>query len=100
MNMLTQQKQRHLTATEFMENILDPGSFRDWHRPIDDSDADPEYREELSRARARSGGDESIIAGEGLIRGRRVALVVSEFGFLGGSIGHAAAERIVHAVEQ
>lgn len=98
--MPTRQETRHLNAIEFIENTLDPGSFRAWHKPIDDMDIDPTYSEELTRARARSGSDESIIAGEGLIRGRRMAVVVSEFGFLGGSIGHAAAERIVESVER
>ena len=44
--------------------------------------------------------DESVLTGEGLIRGRRVAVIVSEFRFLAGSIGLAAAERIVNAVER
>jgi acetyl-CoA carboxylase alpha subunit len=41
-----------------------------------------------------------VITGTGLIRGHRVALIVSEFAFLAGSIGHAAAQRIVQAVER
>ena len=44
--------------------------------------------------------DESVLTGVGLIRGRRVAVIVSEFRFLAGSIGQAAAERIVTAVER
>ncbi|MGH3366618.1 MAG: carboxyl transferase domain-containing protein, partial [Nocardioidaceae bacterium] len=48
----------------------------------------------------RSGVDESVLTGEGRIRGRRVAVVVCEFGFLAGSIGTAAAERLVQAVER
>ena len=34
------------------------------------------------------------------MRGRRVAVVACEFGFLAGSIGVAAAERLVAAVER
>jgi acetyl-CoA carboxylase carboxyl transferase subunit beta len=44
--------------------------------------------------------DESVLTGEGLIRGRCVAVIVSEFRFLAGSIGLAAAARIVNAVER
>ena len=47
-----------------------------------------------------SGVDESVLTGEGLIRGRRVAVSVSEVRFLAGSLGAAAAERIVSAVER
>ncbi|SDP40206.1 acetyl-CoA carboxylase carboxyl transferase subunit beta [Arthrobacter sp. ok909] len=65
-----------------------------------DPDPGPDYRQELAAARAKTGVDESVLTGEGLIRGRRVAVIVSEFRFLAGSIGLAAAERIVNAVER
>ena len=41
-----------------------------------------------------------MLTGEGRIFGRRVAVVVCEFSFLGGSIGVAAAERITAAVQR
>jgi acetyl-CoA carboxylase carboxyl transferase subunit beta len=59
-----------------------------------------EYAEELAAAAQRSRQDESIITGEGKLRGRRVAVVAGEFGFLAGSIGVAAAERLIAAVER
>ena len=98
--MLTRQKVRHLDATELIAAVLDPGSYRSWDAPVVDPDPGPEYRQELAAARARTGVDESVLTGEGLIRGRRVAVIVSEFRFLAGSIGQAAAERIVTAVER
>jgi acyl-CoA carboxylase subunit beta len=79
---------------------LDQGSFVSWDveplaLPVSDS-----YARELSDAQAASGLDESVLTGEGRIFGRRVAVVVCEFSFLGGSIGVAAAERITAAVER
>lgn len=65
-----------------------------------DPNPGPEYRQELAAAREKTGVDETVLTGEGLIRGRRVALIVSEFLLLAGSIGLAAAERIVNAVER
>ncbi len=41
-----------------------------------------------------------MTTGAGLLRGRRVAVVACEFGFLAGSIGVASAERLVSAVER
>ena len=41
-----------------------------------------------------------MVTGEGLLGGRRVAVAASEFGFLGGSVGVAAAERLTRAVER
>jgi acyl-CoA carboxylase subunit beta len=98
--MLTEQKVRHLDAAGLITAVLDPGSYLSWDAPVVDPDAGPQYREELAAARARTGVDESVITGEGLIRGRRVAVIVSEFRFLAGSIGLAAAERIVNAAER
>jgi acetyl-CoA carboxylase beta subunit/acetyl-CoA carboxylase alpha subunit len=97
---LADQKVRHLDATALIEAVLDADSFVSWDRPVTDPEADPAYRAELAAARQKSGVDESVLTGEGLIRGRRVAVIVSEFKFLAGSIGAAAAERIVSAVER
>jgi acyl-CoA carboxylase subunit beta len=41
-----------------------------------------------------------VLSGEGTMRGRRVAVVACEFGFLAGSIGVQSAERLVRAVER
>ncbi len=62
--------------------------------------ASPEYRAELRAAESVAGTDEAVLTGEGLLRGRRVAVIACEFGFLAGSVGVAAAERIVSAVER
>ncbi|MET7337407.1 carboxyl transferase domain-containing protein [Nonomuraea sp. NPDC005650] len=84
-----------MTALELVELALDDGSFRGWDRPLGPvADAD------VAAARERTGLDEAVITGEGLLHGRRVAVVACEFGFLAGSIGVAAAERLVSAVER
>ncbi|WP_261792438.1 acetyl-CoA carboxylase carboxyltransferase subunit alpha/beta [Arthrobacter sp. PM3] len=91
---------RRLDAAGLIAAVLDPGSYRSWDTAVTDPAPDAAYREELAAARAKTGVDESVLTGEGRIRGRRVAVVVSEFRFLAGSIGQAAAERIVAAVER
>ncbi|MFJ6415376.1 carboxyl transferase domain-containing protein [Paeniglutamicibacter sp. NPDC091659] len=88
------------SAREMMDTVLDPGSFRSWDTPADYSDQEPGYRAELLAAAERSGVDESVITGEGSINGRRVAIIVNEFSFLGGSIGRFAAGRLVQAFER
>ena len=82
--------------------------MRCWTRaPSSAGTADPlalpvaeSYARELADARAATGRDESVLTGEGRVFGRRVAVVVCEFDFLGGSIGVAAAERITAAVQR
>lgn len=98
--MPTTEKVRHLRAAELIDAVVDRDSFVSWDKPPHQPALSEEYARDLAKARERSGADESVLTGTGLIRGRRVALIVSEFSFLAGSIGHAAAQRIVAAVER
>jgi acyl-CoA carboxylase subunit beta len=91
---------RRMTADQLLDALLDAGTYRSWDSAPVDVRPDPGYAAELARARDGSGCDESVRTGEGLLGGRRVAVAVSEFGFLGGSIGVAAAERLTLAVER
>ena len=85
------------TAAQLLEITLDPGSFSSWDTPPVQPELGDSYESELQAAHAAAGVDEAVITGEGKIEGIRVALVVGEFGFLAGSIGTAAADRIVEA---
>ena len=98
--MPTTEKVRHLNAAELLDAVVDQGTFVSWDEPAQQPQANGDYARDLARARERSGRDESVVTGSGLIRGHRVAVIVSEFSFLAGSIGHAAAQRIVAAVER
>ncbi|MEV7773962.1 carboxyl transferase domain-containing protein [Kitasatospora sp. NPDC086791] len=89
-----------LTAHQLIGLLVDPDGFHSWDEPPPGPPADPGYRASLDRARERTGLDEAVLTGLGLIDGRPVALIASEFGFLGGSIGVATAERITRAVER
>ncbi|MEU0486508.1 carboxyl transferase domain-containing protein [Streptosporangium sp. NPDC006013] len=88
-------------ARTLIDTFLDPGTWLSWDEPpADPSPANPGYAEELAVTRARTGYDEAVVSGEGLLDGRRVAIVACEFSFLAGSIGVAAAERLTAAIER
>ncbi|WP_051468575.1 carboxyl transferase domain-containing protein [Actinomadura oligospora] len=87
-------------AAGLLDRVLDPGSFASWDVPPSYAALSTRYEADLARARERSGRDEAVLTGSGILRGRRVAVVVSEFAFLAGSIGVATADRIVAAVER
>ena len=91
-----------LNAYELVDIVVDEGSFVSWDTtPITPAGGiSKEYAAELAAAREKSGVDEAIITGEGRIEGRRVAIVAGEFRFLAGSIGVAAAQRLVDAIER
>ncbi|MFE5616402.1 carboxyl transferase domain-containing protein [Streptomyces sp. NPDC056524] len=55
------------------------------------------YAASRARAAARTGEEESVLYGRATIGGRPVVLVAFEFGFLGGSLGQAAGDRLVAA---
>ncbi|MGO4958081.1 carboxyl transferase domain-containing protein [Luteococcus sp. Sow4_B9] len=86
-------------AREFVEMVADEGSFERWpsspHRT-----SDPDYRIDLEKAREATGLDEAVLTGRAMLDGHPVALVVSEFGFLGGSIGHTTSDQILRAIER
>ncbi len=90
----------HPDARTMFAEMLDPGSFRTWDVTPVDVTANDDYARTLDKARARSGTDEAVLTGEGTIRGRRIAALVGEFAFLGGTIGVAAAERLTRAIER
>ncbi len=89
-----------LDARSLRDLVLDAGSWQSWDTPVPPREVDDDYARELLRATEKTRQDESIITGEGRLRGRRVAVVAGEFGFLAGSIGVAAAERLIAAVER
>ncbi|QXJ26977.1 acetyl-CoA carboxyl transferase [Actinomadura graeca] len=86
---------------ELIRLVLDAGTWRTWDTPpAQPAGLDAGYADELRGARERSGADESVTTGEGLLHGRRVAVIACEFSFLAGSIGIAAARRLIAAVER
>jgi acetyl-CoA carboxylase carboxyl transferase subunit beta len=91
---------RRLGARDLIGLVLDEGTFVSWDAPVEHAGLDEAYVAELVAARARAGVDEAVVTGRGSIRGNAVAVVVGEFGFLGGSIGRATAHRITAAVER
>lgn len=89
-----------LNARELIDLVLDEGSWVSWDTPPARAGVSASYAAELAAAQERTGVDESVLTGEGTMLGRRVAVLVSEFGFLAGSIGRDTADRLVSAVER
>lgn len=88
------------TAHRLIGTVADAGSWLSWDSPVQDPPLNPGYAAELARARSRTGLDEAVLTGEATIRGRRIAMLLCDFGFLGGSIGVAAADRLTAAIRR
>ena len=77
---------------EVLENpkvVQDPLKFRDEKR----------YTDRLKEAKAKTSLEDAILNGAGTIEGLPVIVTVQDFAFMGGSLGMAAGEAIVHAFE-
>ncbi|MDP3894239.1 carboxyl transferase domain-containing protein [Nocardioides sp.] len=88
------------TTDVLMATLVDENSFSCWDTSPKDPEADAEYLAELAAVRRATGCSESVTTGEATIGGQRLALVISEFSFLGGSIGAAAARRVIEAARR
>lgn len=90
-----------ISTPELLALLIDKGSWDDWDKAdprlhlIDDA-----YSNELRVAAGSSGVSESILTGLARISNHAVAVVVSDFDFLAGSIGNRAARRIIAAFDR
>ena len=85
-------------AAELAVFLLDEGSTQEFGA-LPALPADPDYAASITKARAKSGSPESVRTWRGTLAGVPTILIAGEFGFLAGSVGIAAAERIVTAIQ-
>jgi acetyl-CoA carboxylase carboxyl transferase alpha subunit/acetyl-CoA carboxylase carboxyl transferase beta subunit len=94
-----------LSAREWIELLFDANSFDEQFAgaetpdPLHFSDSRP-YPERLEEARKRTGGDEAVVTGTARIGGMRVVVAVSDFRFIGGSMGYVVGERVANAMDR
>ena len=93
-----------MNSEERVENLLD----KDTWRPFDEtlSPCDPlefhdqkEYTDRLEAAQERTGLQDAIQTGSGMVDGIPVALGVMDFDFMGGSMGSVVGEKITRLIE-
>jgi acetyl-CoA carboxylase carboxyl transferase subunit beta len=95
-----------LRARERIAQLVDPGSFVEWDTalrpedPLSFVDIAGPYDRKLERTQATSGEAEALIAGAATIDGMPLTLAVSDFEFLGASMGSVYGEKLVRAVER
>lgn len=91
-----------LSARERIQITFDEGSFVE-------TDADlrsrnplmfPEYQEKREQAEKKTGSNDSIVAGYAAVEARRCAIAVSDFAFMGGSMGSVAGEKVTRTLER
>lgn len=90
-----------LNAKERIEIFFDEGTWFETNkdiRAINPLDF-PEYEIKVKKGIIKSGLNDSIVTGRGKVRGYEVSCAISDFNFMGGSMGSVAGEKIVRTLE-
>lgn len=98
-----------LSLKQRIQLLADEGSFQELFTDIKPVDSlhfvDTEsYQKRIDDAKRKTGRDDAISTGVCLLAGRKIALGVLDFSFMGGSMGSVVGERLTclieHALEQ
>lgn len=92
------------SADQRIHLLADSGSFTEFFaqlQPVDplgfvDSET---YQDRLKRAQEKTRRTEGIYVGSCLVKGKKIALAVMDFDFMGGSMGSVVGEKITRLVE-
>ena len=93
-----------IAARERLTYFLDDGAYDENHNPKVMTDPlkfrdEKRYVDRLKDAKAKTGLEDAIVNGLGTIEGLPIVATVQDFAFMGGSLGMAAGEAIIHAFE-
>jgi acetyl-CoA carboxylase carboxyl transferase subunit beta len=94
-----------LRARERIARLSDLGSFVELHAdirpedPLGFADGAGSYEQKLEQIQSKSGEPEALVVGAATIDGLPATLAVSDFEFLGASMGSVYGEKLVRAVE-
>jgi acetyl-CoA carboxylase carboxyl transferase subunit beta len=94
-----------ISVTERISLLLDLGTFKEWETDIEPQDPlsftdTKSYRERLKVQQQKTGRKDALVVGEGALNGRRVALGVFDFSFMGGSMGSVVGEKICRIADR
>jgi acetyl-CoA carboxylase carboxyl transferase subunit beta len=94
-----------IPARERIRQLLDQDSFEEWFTavrpkdPLGFTDRVP-YAEKLKETQAKTGMLDAAVVGKGFIRGRPVAIGITDFAFMAGSMGSVVGEKLTRTVEE
>jgi acetyl-CoA carboxylase carboxyl transferase subunit beta len=95
-----------LRARERIAQLTDAGSFEEWDAgikpqdPLSFADGSGPYDRKLTKTQQKSGEAEALVSGRATIDGRPLALTVTDFDFLGASMGSVFGEKLARAAER
>ena len=92
------------TARERIEHLLDPGTFVEHDANMVSVDTlkfkgMATYTDRLKNYQKRTGLNDAVISGTGLLEGEKVAIAVMDFNFLAATMGSVVGEKITRVIE-
>ncbi|HID05883.1 MAG TPA: acetyl-CoA carboxylase, carboxyltransferase subunit beta [Armatimonadetes bacterium] len=93
---------KRIGAWERLEITVDAGSFEEWDAELTPADPlnFPQYREKLLRSQRATGLKDAALTGQATIEGIPVAIGITDFSFMGGSMGSVLGEKITRLIER
>ncbi len=90
-----------ISAKERLALTVDEDSFEELFTGIETTDPlkFPGYKEKLAQVQAKTGLDEAVLTGIGLIKGEKVALAIMDSNFIMASMGTVVGEKITRLFE-
>ena len=93
-----------MSVGERIDLILDPGSFEERDAGLEAVDRlgfhdDRPYTDRLEASRIKTGLRDAVVWGIGTIEGKRVAIGIFDFRFMGGSMGSVVGEKLARCFE-
>ena len=93
-----------MSIGERIDLLLDPGSFAERDAGLESVDRlafvdDRPYPHRLEASRIKTGLRDAVVWGTGAIEGRRVAIGIFDFRFMGGSMGSVVGEKLARCFE-
>lgn len=91
-----------LSARKRIEFTFDADSFVEMDADLQSIDSleFPEYSEKYAQAQAKTGEKDSMISGKAALEGTPVHIAISDFHFMGGSMGPVAGEKVTRTLER
>jgi len=94
-----------INARTRIQQLFDEGSFEELFSNILPTDplgfTDSEsYADRLKKAHEKTGLDEAVVTGIGLIKGHKLAAAIMDFDFMGGSMGSVVGEKVTLIMEK
>ncbi|WP_026906441.1 acetyl-CoA carboxylase, carboxyltransferase subunit beta [Paucisalibacillus globulus] len=90
-----------LNAWERIDSLFDKGTFKEWDSNLITSNPldFPDYDEKMQKDREKTGLNEGVVTGKGLIDGQETAFAVMDSRYRMGSMGSVMGEKIARAIE-